>query len=121
MKKKKYILGIVICILITVLTGYSTADNILNNQTMNSIENNINIIDYVVQADCYADIRCAMKGDTLNYGPDLNTNTGVPTILVEHCFMNSSDIKFLDSDKDLKKIANADSKAIIDYFGLKLK
>ncbi len=75
----------------------------------------------VVQADYYADIRCAMKGDTLNYGPDLNTNTGVPTILVEHCFMNSSDIKFLDSDKDLKKIANADSKAIIDYFGLKLK
>lgn len=260
MKKKKYILGIVICILITVLTGYSTADNILNNQTMNSIENNINIIDYleennneidntivdskeekthnieeeikdneveekdkketieipdgiykiysklsadrliedpnnsrsqktyfklganantasqkfeikfdstdgtytvlanliqknlngigiqnninggivkrnidrepkyqylmdgkVVQADYYADIRCAMKGDTLNYGPDLNTNTGVPTILVEHCFMNSSDIKFLDSDKDLKKIANADSKAIINYFGLKLK
>lgn len=51
MKKKKYILGIVICILITVLTGYSTADNILNNQTMNSIENNINIIDYLEEND----------------------------------------------------------------------
>ena len=51
MKKKKYILGIAICILITVLTGYSTADNILNNQTMNSIENNINIIDYLEEND----------------------------------------------------------------------
>ena len=40
----------------------------------------------VVQADYYADIRHAMKGDTLDYGPDLNTETGVPTILEEHCF-----------------------------------
>ena len=72
----------------------------------------------VVQADYYADIRHAMKGDTMDYGPDLNTNTGVPTILVEHCFMNSSDSQFLDSDYDLQRIADADSAAIIEYFGL---
>ena len=72
----------------------------------------------VVQADYYADIRCAMKGDTLDYGPDLNTNTGVPAILVEHCFMNSSDSQFLDSDYDLQRIADADSSAILEYFGL---
>ncbi len=72
----------------------------------------------VVQADYYADIRHAMKGDTLDYGPDLNTNTGVPAILVEHCFMNSSDSQFLDSDYDLQRIADADSTAIIEYFGL---
>ena len=72
----------------------------------------------VVQADYYADIRHAMKGDTLDYGPDLNTNTGVPAILVEHCFMNSSDIQFLDSDYDLQRIADADSSAIIEYFNL---
>ena len=72
----------------------------------------------VVQADYYADIRCAMKGDTLDYGSDLNTNTGVPAILVEHCFMNSSDVRFLDSNADLDKIANADSQAIINYFNL---
>lgn len=72
----------------------------------------------VVQADYYADIRHAMKGDTMDYGPDLNTNTGVPTILVEHCFMNSSDSQFLDSDYDLQRIADADSMAIIEYFNL---
>ena len=72
----------------------------------------------VVQADYYADIRHAMKGDTMDYGPDLNTNTGVPAILVEHCFMNSSDSQFLDSDYDLQRIADADSEAIIEYFNL---
>ena len=72
----------------------------------------------VVQADYYADIRHAMKGDTMDYGPDLNTNTGVPAILVEHCFMNSSDSRFLDSDSDLQKIADADTAAIVEYFNL---
>lgn len=72
----------------------------------------------VVQADYYADIRHAMKGDTLDYGLDLNTNTGVPAILVEHCFMNSSDVRFLDSNEDLDRLANADTQAIIDYFNL---
>ena len=72
----------------------------------------------VVQADYYADIRHAMKGDTLDYGPDLNTNTGVPAILVEHCFMNSSDSRFLDSDYDLQRIADADTAAIVEYFNL---
>ena len=72
----------------------------------------------VVQADYYADIRHAMKGDTTSYGPDLNTNTGIPTVLVEHCFMNSSDRKFLDSTNDLNKIADADTRAILEYFNL---
>lgn len=72
----------------------------------------------VVQADYYADIRHAMKGDTLDYGPDLNTETGVPAILVEHCFMNSSDSNYLDSDYDLRRVAQADANAIKRYFGL---
>lgn len=72
----------------------------------------------VVQADYYADIRHAMKGDTLDYGPDLNTETGVPAILVEHCFMNSSDSNLLDSDEDLRRVAQADANAIKRYFGL---
>ena len=72
----------------------------------------------VVQADYYADIRHAMKGDTMDYGPDLNTNTGVPAILVEHCFMNSSDSRFLDSDYDIQRIADADTAAIVEYFNL---
>ena len=72
----------------------------------------------VVQADYYADIRHAMKGDTLDYGPDLNTETGVPTILVEHCFINSSYSYFLDSVTDLRKIAQADTNAIKRYLGI---
>lgn len=72
----------------------------------------------VVLADYYADIRHAMKGDTLDYGPDLNTETGVPAILVEHCFMNSSDSNYLDSDYDLRRVAQADANAIKRYFGL---
>ena len=72
----------------------------------------------VVQADYYADIRHAMKGDTLDYGPDLTTETGIPAILVEHCFMNSSDSDYLDSDWDLRRVAQADASAIKRYFGL---
>ena len=73
----------------------------------------------VVQADYYSDIRSAMKGDTLDYGPDLNTETGVPTILIEHCFMNSNDSNYLDSDSDLRNVAKADARGIVKYFGLK--
>ena len=32
--------------------------------------------------------------------------------------MNSSDVRFLDSNEDLDRLANADTQAIIDYFNL---
>lgn len=74
------------------------------------------------QADYYADIRHAMRGDTLNdLGDDFSDGSGIPTVLIEHCYMNNShDVQFLDSDEDLKKIAKADADAIIDYLQLKL-
>ena len=73
----------------------------------------------VVQADYYADIRCAMKGSTLGYGDDLNKETGVPAILVEHCFMNNSDVNFIKNDAAIKKVAQADANAILEFFEVK--
>ena len=73
------------------------------------------------QADYYADIRHAMKGDTDGYGPNFSDGSGIPTVLIEHCYMNNSyDVQFLDSESDLKKLAKADGDAIIDYLQLRL-
>ena len=74
------------------------------------------------QADYYGDIRYAMKGDSDGYGLDFRDGSGIPTVLVEHCYMrNSHDVEFLDSDEDLQKIAKADANAIIEYLELRLK
>ncbi len=73
------------------------------------------------QADYYADIRHAMRGDTIDdLGSDFSDGSGISTVLIEHCYMNSSDSQFIDSEEDLKKIAKADADAIVDYLGLKL-
>ena len=75
------------------------------------------------QADYYADIRHAMRGDTLDdLGADFRDGSGIPTVLIEHCYINNShDVQFLDSEEDLKKLAKADGDAIIDYLELRLK
>ena len=45
----------------------------------------------------------------------------IPIVLLEHCYIsNNDDCKFIDSDEDLKKIAKADSNAIVKYLNLKL-
>lgn len=74
------------------------------------------------QADYYGDIRHAMRGDTLDdLGDDFSDGSGIPTVLIEHCYMNNShDVQFLDSEEELKKIAKADADAIIDYLQLRL-
>lgn len=73
-------------------------------------------------ADYYGDIRYAMRGNSLTgYGKDFRDGSGVPTVLIEHCFINNKhDIQFLDSDKDLKSLAKADADAIAEYLELKL-
>ena len=75
------------------------------------------------QADYYGDIRHAMKGDTLDgLGDDFRDGSGIPTVLIEHCYMNNShDVQFLDSEEDLKRLAKADADAIVEYFNLRLK
>ena len=73
------------------------------------------------QADYYADIRYCMKGDEEGYGDDFSDGSGIPAVLVEHCYMNNShDVQFLDSEQDLQKLAKADCDAIVDYLDLKL-
>ena len=50
-----------------------------------------------------------------------STLNDIPIVLLEHCYIsNEEDCKFIDSDDDLKKIAKADSDAIVKYLNLKL-
>ena len=46
---------------------------------------------------------------------------GIPAIIVEHCYLDSSDTQFIDTDAKLQKIGQADAKAIADFYGLKLR
>ena len=78
-------------------------------------------------ADWYGIIRYAMRGCKMDYGNvvegtynDIRDGSGIPTVLVEHCFIKG-DHEYLDSDDDLKRLAQADAQAIVDYYGLKLK
>lgn len=110
-------------------------NKILNNLNSLGIKNNGVVNDMLCQdkepryqyydrsqADYYADIRHAMRGDTLeDLGDDFSDGSGIPTVLIEHCYMNNSyDIEFLDSEEDLEKLAKADADAIIEYLGLRL-
>lgn len=54
------------------------------------------------------------------YSANLQNGEGVPTVLIEHAFIKT-DADFLDSDEDLKKLAEADGKAIVEHYNLKLK
>ena len=73
------------------------------------------------QADYYGDIRHCMKGDTDGLGPNFSDGSGIPAVLIEHCYMNNEhDVQFIDSDEDLKKLAKADADAIVKYLDLKL-
>lgn len=71
-------------------------------------------------ADYYGVIRYAMNGDAEGPGVDIAAGEGIPGILIEHCFMNGDDSRFIDTDVKLQAIAKADADAIIEYFGLQL-
>ena len=81
-------------------------------------------------ADYYGIICYNMRGCKIDAGvispngttpANIQNGEGVPAIIVEHCYVVGSDIQFVDSEEDLKKIALADGKAIVDYYGLELK
>lgn len=82
-------------------------------------------------ADYYGIIRYAMRGTKIDDGviwpegkqpANIQNGEGVPTILIEHCFISSSkDIAYIDSEEDIKKLAKADADAIVAQYGLKLK
>jgi N-acetylmuramoyl-L-alanine amidase len=47
-------------------------------------------------------------------------NYGMPSLLIEHCFMDSeTDRKFLQDEEGLKQLAKADANGIAAYYGLK--
>lgn len=73
------------------------------------------------KADYYGIIRYAMKGNAEDRGPDITKGTGITSILIEHCFLQGNDVEFINTDAKLKKLAQADGKAIVDHYGLKLK
>ena len=54
------------------------------------------------------------------YSANIQNGEGVPTILLEHGFIRG-DYNSFNSDEKLKKIAEADGKAIVEYYGLKPK
>lgn len=43
----------------------------------------------------------------------------IPAMIVEHCFLdNASDSQLVDSEEDLKRMAEVEGNAIVDYYGL---
>ena len=81
-------------------------------------------------SDYYGIIRYSMRGCAIDYGKitpegakpaNVQKGEGIPAIIVEHCFVRGSDYKFVNSDAKLKKIAEADGKAIVNYYKLQLK
>lgn len=73
------------------------------------------------KADYYGIIRYAMKGDSEDRGLDITKGLGITSILIEHCFIYGEDVRFINTDAKLQKIAEADGQAIVEHYGLKLK
>ena len=91
------------------------------------------------RADYMGIIRYAMRGTMIDDGvvtilqngekvevpestsANVQNGEGIPTILVEHCFIKGNDYKYIDSDEDIKKLAKADLDAIVKQYDLKLK
>lgn len=91
------------------------------------------------RADYYGIIRYAMRGTMIDSGrvtvikdgkktevpentsANVQNGEGIPTILIEHCYIKGNDFQYVDSDEDIKKIAKADVEAIVEYYNLKLK
>lgn len=82
------------------------------------------------RSDYYGVIRYSMRGCRIDNGvispkgavpANVQKGEGIPTIIVEHCFVKGNDYNYINSDAKLKKLAEADGKAIVDYYKLRLK
>ena len=73
------------------------------------------------QADYYGIIRYAMKGPGEDRGIDFRDGSGITTVLIEHAFIRGRDVQFFNTNEKIKKIAEADGKAVVDHYNLKLK
>ncbi len=81
-------------------------------------------------ADYYGIIRYSMRGVKIDSGvikPEgklpakIENGEGIPAIIIEHCFINSTDSKYIDSDSKIHELAKADADAIVEYYNLKRK
>lgn len=70
------------------------------------------------RADYYGIIRYSMKGEGDGIGADIANGEGIPGIIVEHCFLRGWDEQFYNTEEKIKKLAEADGKAIVDYYNL---
>lgn len=70
------------------------------------------------RADYYGIIRYSMKGEGDGIGADIAKGEGVPGIIVEHCFLRGWDEQFYNTEEKIKKLAQADGEAIVDYYNL---
>ena len=75
------------------------------------------------QGDYYADVRIALKGGGDGYGANFSDGSGVPCVLIEHAYLSNDYDRntFLSNDAGLKRLAEADGRAIVDFYGLRLK
>lgn len=73
------------------------------------------------RGDYYGIIRYAMKGIKEGIGANIQNGEGLSTVLIEHCYINGEDAKYLDSEEDIKKLAQADCNAIVEFYNLRLK
>lgn len=70
------------------------------------------------KADYYGIIRYSMKGAGDGIGADIAKGEGVPAIIIEHCFLHGWDEQFYNTEEKIKKLAQADGEAIVDYYNL---
>ncbi len=73
------------------------------------------------RGDYYGIIRYAMKGIVEGPGANIQNGEGIPAVLVEHCYIQNGDEKYINNENGIKKLARADCDAIVKYYGLKLK
>lgn len=130
----------------TCLDKYNKEMTILGNRVLTNL-NNLGIINRGVKtrvitaddtdiysdgtiADYYGVIRYSMRGTKIDSGvlkpegaisANIQDGEGVPAILIEHCYINSNDYEFANTDEEIKKLAKADADAIIQHYNLEKK
>lgn len=73
------------------------------------------------RGDYYGIIRYSMKGVVDGPGANIQNGEGIPAILVEHCYIQNGDEKYINNENGIKNLAKADCNALVEYYGLRLK
>ena len=131
----------------TVLSKYQEKTTALGDKILNNLYSSMGIHNRGVQicnprsdptdvysdgtrADYYGIICYSMRGCKIDEGEikpagavpaRIEKGEGVPAIIIEHCFCRGSDYQYIDSDEELKKLAEADGQAIVECYNLQLK